>query len=269
MFCTIGLSHDVDVPIKYLRDSFYSWRGYLLDPNRDDYWRFEDIIEMEKAFGVRSTFYFCTFNRFDKIGHQNDVAYNIRSKKLEDVIKSLDSEGFSIGLHASINQYLYPYSFVASQNYFEGLLRRKVLGIRHHWWNTGPDVIKTFAHHYKAGFRYDTSLCEEERTGFLDNKMHPYYIGNTLEIPTFLEDAHMMYYKNTNFKDFKQWIERLINCNGVGCIDWHVRTSSPNSHEYKEWGAMYSKILKYLSNKSEVEVKEIDSVYKKYKEGYK
>ncbi len=262
MTATIGLSHDVDIPIKHILNTIKSYKNYMLDPTRNDYWRFDDIIELEQEMGTRSTFYFCTHNRYGKIGHENDVAYNLQTRRFKEVMKKLENNGFSIGLHAGINQYTHPDSFVESQKIFKSILGHKVLGVRHHWWHVGPNPYTTFRHHYNAGFRYDTSLCKEEITGFYDGIFHPHYIGRTMEIPTFLEDAHMVYYKNTTFKDFTNWIGRLIECNGTGCIDWHVRTSSPHSNEYKDWGMMYQRILRYLANKDEVNMTDIDSIYK-------
>jgi hypothetical protein len=258
---TIGLSHDVDIPDKHHRTTLRSNLHYLKDANRNDYWRFDDIMDMEKSLGVRSTFYFCTHNRYSILGDPKDVTYSIKTRKFKNIIRKLSSNGFSIGLHAGINQYRCPDSFIESQNIFQSILGHKVLGIRHHWWNVGPRPYNTFECHYNAGFRYDTSICSEEITGFQEGILTPYYIGRTMEIPTFLEDSHIMYYKNTTFKDVKMWIKKLIDCNGVGCIDWHVRTSSPFSREYKEWGEMYEKIVKYLADNGEVEVTDIDSIY--------
>lgn len=258
----IGLSHDVDIPEKHHKTTLRSNIHYLTDANRNDYWRFEDIMEMEKSFGAKSTFYFCTHNRYSHLGDIKDVTYNIETRRFKDIISKLRKNNFSIGLHASINQYAHPKSFIESQQVLESILGHKALGIRHHWWNVGPEPYTTFEHHYNAGFRYDTSLCSEEITGFQGGILCPYYIGRTMEIPTFLEDSHMMYYKNTTFKDFKTWINKLIGCNGVGCIDWHVRTSSPFSREYKEWGEMYQKILKFLADNNEVKVTDVDSIYK-------
>lgn len=261
----IGLSHDVDIPEKYNRITLKSKLQYLKDANRNDYWRFDDIMEIEQSFGTKSTFYFCTHNRYSAIGNPKDVAYDIKTKKFKDIIHKISNNGFSIGLHAGINQYSFPESFIESQELLKKLLNHEVIGVRHHWWNVGNDKEQTFKHHFNAGFKYDTSLCSEEITGFMDGRMHPYYIGNTMEVPTFLEDSHMMYYKNTTFKDFKVWIEKIIQVNGIGCIDWHVRTSSPYSQEYKNWGGMYIKILKYITNKDELWVTDIDSIYKYYK----
>ena len=77
-----------------------------------------------------------------------------------------------------------------------------------------------------------------------------------MEIPTFLMDGNLLYNPKVTISEATNvsisFIDLIKKYNGVGAIDWHVRTSFPKSKKYEKWGLTYENILKYLSSDSDI-----------------
>ena len=75
----------------------------------EPYWNFDRIMEFERNLGVKSTFFF--------LNEQKKVCvlpnewklywgrYDIKDKRIVEVIKKLNAEGWEIGVHGSYNSY--------------------------------------------------------------------------------------------------------------------------------------------------------------------
>jgi hypothetical protein len=85
-----------------------------------------------------------------------------------------------------------------------------------------------------------------------DNKRR---IG-TVQLPLVLMDGALFYQGSETAKSVQLFmmdlIEKLKSFEGVGCIDWHVRTAYPGSEEYSEWGKAYLGILDVISRDPEI-----------------
>ncbi len=286
----IILSHDVDVPIKhselfnyklfpksiniFLRHYYHFFRllkKYMLDKNKNDFWLFDEIINLEKSFGFKSTFFFAVVN--NKIGHELDVDYNINNKKFLKVFEMIKNNGFEIGLHASFNAYKNKESFINEKLSLEHLSQTKIEGLRHHYWHLGKDYTNTINYQNNAGFIYDSSIAFNDNIGFRNNIAFPYPIIykperkvlNIIEIPTFCMDGNL-FYENKSYETRKKEINNAISVikeqEGIGAIDWHVRTSYPKNKEHILWGEFYVMILKTLSKDNEIYVTNFKEITK-------
>jgi hypothetical protein len=57
------------------------------------------------------------------------------------------------------------------------------------------------------------------------------------------------------------YISNLLKYNGIGVVDWHVRTSFPSTNSFNSWGKFYLEFLDYLKSKQEVWVTNAKEVY--------
>lgn len=281
--CAIGLSHDVDKPVKYplLTDSrlrerpslairpgylarlALSYGKHLFDKDRDDFWAFDEIIHSELSLGLKSTFFFATESLFDKHGSMRDAQYNVESPRFREAFESIKKSGSEIGLHAAYSAHLDKGRFVEQKERIERLSGTKLKGLRHHCWHLGPDEERTFRMHEASGFEYDASLAFNESLGFRRNVALPFSPYDStlkealgyLQLPNFCMDANVFGFRKeppTKIDDVIDFIETIKKYEGLGVIDWHVRTSYPKGKEYREWGEGYQRIIKYLADDQDI-----------------
>jgi len=281
--CAIVLSHDVDRPIikfnlynifrkiisilekrkiKSLTLLFkYSYK--YIKKRHYDAWLFSKIIKKEKRLNFKSTFFFASVNRTNRATSDFDVDYDI--KKFKKIFKKLKKHNFEIGLHASYNSFSDWERLNNEKKILEKQAKIKITGLRHHCWHTGNmnETNLTLYYHEKSGFLYDTSLAFNEEMGFRRNVALPYYPYllskkrplKTLQLPVFCMDGNLFYHPikvKIAVNKIIKMIKIIKKYNGLGAIDWHVRTSVACNIEYINWGRAYSKIIKYISSDSEI-----------------
>jgi hypothetical protein len=224
------------------------------DENPDDFWLFEDIMEYERGLGVSSTFFFASIFRFDFGANKYDVPYILKQDRFKQIFKKIRKKGFDIGLHASYNAYKSPNKFIYEKKKLEEVSGAEVKGQRHHYWHMGIDEGRTLKYHELAGLGYDSSIAFNDIMGFKRNIALPYYpvnhegIVKVLQLPVFCMDGNLFYSDTTIeavLKKLQQFNDILKRNNGLGVIDWHVRTSYPKNREYRNWGETY---VKYIEN---------------------
>lgn len=283
--CVI-LSHDVDRPDKHdilknysllprdkslrsIWNHFRHWvslmKFYLLDKNKNEFWNFERIIQAEKKYGFKSTSYFASTNNHVKYGdHVLDVAYSIEDRHFKPVFKAMKDSGFEIGLHASYNAFLAKEHFDLERNKLESASEAEVIGLRHHYWHLGKNPQQTLLKHEQAGFQYDSSIAFNDHLGFRYCSALPFYPYSSelnrkievLQIPVFCMDGNLFYNDSMTVEkaisDISEFLELIIDQQGVGAIDWHTRTSYPRGGKYNTWGQAYLQVLELLADRKEI-----------------
>jgi len=290
--CAIGLSHDVDKPDKYsiLRVPFflkskpvkshiyYALRKikngvkYILDKERDNFWLFNNIMELEEKYDFKSTFFFASMNAFGEYDSTpEDVEYNIEDRKFREVFIEILKREFEIGLHASYFAYKSEERFKYEKQKLEEITRTRITGLRHHCWHLGRDQQRTFKFHESAGFEYDSSIAFNERMGFRNNIALPYYLWNeeysrklnVMELPVFCMDGNLFYQSievDKAIVKLKQFVATIKQSGGIGVVDWHVRTSYPLNSEFLNWGKCYVRFVEYLSNDATIWVTSLGNI---------
>ena len=290
---TFILSHDVDEPEKYsltklayallpskkgLKNTLRHYKNYfaavyylIFTKKSKEYWLFEEILDSEKKYNFKSTFFFASIRKNKKWGNQYDVPYNIRTRKFKNVFKKIRKNGFEISLHASYQAYQNKTHFLYEKQLLSELSEGPVRGVRHHYWHLSRDYLTTIERQVEAGLEYDSSLAFNDHPGFRFHIALPFQLFNeqtdnlisSLQIPTFCMDGNIFYTK-PNFNDaiaqIKHYINIIIDTEGVGAFDWHVRTSFPKSIEFWEWGLAYQETLKILAETPDVWVTNFESV---------
>jgi hypothetical protein len=274
----IGLSHDVDRPDKYailraVRDRrvppprrlpWYAARAardfshWLRDVNRNDFWLFDEVVDAEAARGFRSTFLFSVVPAYASYGSTNDVLYDASWPHLRAAMRKLRAAGIELGLHASYHAHRLPERFVEERERLEDLSEGPIRGLRHHFWQMGPDVAATLRAHETAGFTYDSSIAFNDAVGLRRAIGLPYRpwderLGRPLgtwQLPVIaLDSAACAGIASVTEGIDRVWegIERVADAGGVAVLDWHVRCSYPGNDRYRTWGQVYLGLLDRLA----------------------
>jgi hypothetical protein len=290
----IVLTHDVDNPDKYslLKDYriiprkntdrgvvSYNYHilktliSYLKDRNKEENWLFNKVIEAESKYNFKSTFYFASRPYSNKNGHLFDVPYHIKKRKFKKLFEELNAYNVDIGLHASYNAHKDPNLFIEEKKWLEKLTKTEVCGLRHHYWHLGKELFDTLHYHEIAGFKYDTSIAFNNHPGYRFEVAFPFYpfdvVKNkridVLQLPPFLMDGSLFYKEDMTVEKgmeiINPYISNLLKYNGIGVVDWHVRTSFPSTNSFNSWGKFYLEFLDYLKSKQEVWVTNAKEVY--------
>ncbi len=279
----IGISHDVDRPDKYAilravragrlpqpaRLPWYAARAArdlahrVRDPRPNDFWLFREVVEAEDARGFRSTFLFSVVPAYASYGSINDVLYDAGWPHLRHEMRRLRGEGIELALHASYNAWRDPSRFGAERTRLEELSGGPVHGLRHHFWQVGPDLQRTLRAHEAAGFAYDSSIAFNDAVGLRRAIALPYHPWDategralrTWQLPVIALDSAACAGATSAAEAIDGvWsgIERVIDGGGLAVLDWHVRCSYPGNDRYRLWGETYLGILERLASTSGV-----------------
>lgn len=279
----IGLSHDVDRPEKYAilravrrmqlpppdRLPWFAARAArdfahrLRDRHPDDFWLFDEVVAAEASHSFESTFLFSVVPSYASYGSTHDVLYDAAWPHLRRQMRSLREQGVEIGLHASYHAYRDPARFALERQRLEDLSDGPVRGLRHHFWQVGPDVAATLRAHEAADFDYDSSLAFNDAVGLRRAVALPYRPWDsttqrpldTWQLPVLaLDSAACATAADAGEAIDAVWsgIEQVIASHGAAVLDWHVRCSYPANDRYRLWAETYIGVLDRLASTQDV-----------------
>ena len=177
------LSHDVDRPYKTYQSLYYALTDrdprHLIDllPGRNPYWTFERVMDIESSHGVRSSWYFLDEQSLFGDRPTADLAdpsawrlyagrYSLSDEAVRDVIRTLDRNGWEVGLHGSFESYRDAAMLATEKSRIEEILGHGILGGRQHYLNCErPD---TWIRQRAVGLRYDATPGSRDTYGFRD-----------------------------------------------------------------------------------------------------
>ena len=261
----VALTHDIDrVKKTYqyftyfvnniikidIKSAFYQIQSLLI---KDNFWGFDDIIEIEKDFKVKSTFFFLNesipFNLFSINNWKLSLGrYDIYDEKVVDIIKWLDINGWEIGVHGSYNSYKDINLLQKEKHILEEIIGHEIIGVRQHYLNLYEE---TWCIQNKIGFKFDSSFGFTDNIGFKDNKFTPFAPLNNdfIEFPQIIMDTPFVNCNN-RWKILDEIIENTIENDGLLVINWH--NNSFNEREYKNLKTFYIKIIEKCMQKNAV-----------------
>jgi len=262
----VCLSHDVDRvrktfqyishPAKNLlkgnlRSLSYQIHSIFL---KNPYWQFEDIIEIESNYKVKSTFFFLNesypFKPFSiKTWPLSVGYYNIESKKICEIIKKLDQNGWEIGLHGSYLSYKNKLLLKKEKETLEKIIGHQVIGIRQHFLNMDDNTWKI---QKEIGFAYDSTFGNRNNAGFKDEKFNlftPEGIPDFYIVPMSVMDMSVM-----NKPDPWSEILRIVDLaeKNDACLvaNWHHRVF--NENEFPGYRKYYIRLIEECKNRNAV-----------------
>lgn len=272
----VCLTHDVDElkktyqyftrSVRHLKSGEFGRAGYHLTTfftdkfsGRNPYWTFEEIMRIENALKVKSTFFF--LNETAKVNVFRPATwshyarrYDFQNPKIAELIKELASKGWEIGLHGSYESYLNVDKLRKEKDYLEETLGCKISGIRQHHLNL--KIPETWKYQEEIGLEYDTSLGFKggEDIGFRWGTcfpFHPYDNGKAmsiLEIPLTIMDISLTLNSNKNIgEDCMNVVNEVEKYGGVLTLLWHHTVF--NNEEYPGCAELYERIIKLCGEK--------------------
>ena len=233
----VCLTHDVDRVKKTYQYLTHSIKKCSLKPmsglfrkGSEPYWQFENIMQIEKEHGVRSTFFFLKesfrLNPFKPSTWPMSLGrYNLESEKLKRIIQKLDRNGWEIGLHGSIRSYCDEGMLSHEKKALESIVGHDINGIRQHWLNL--EIPNTWERQRNIGLIYDTSFSYKNDIGFKEGIHHlfsPAKLNDFVVFPLSIMDT-FLFGKHSNYKDAWSEVHKIIDFveknHGVLCILWH------------------------------------------------
>lgn len=258
----VCLTHDIDVlhysPIRVMYEVARELEQFRavdackavlgsLNKRANHLWSFSRIMDLERRYGAKSSFYFLALAR-----HDSSRNYHIR--ELRDEMQAMVAQGWEVGLHGSHQAYKSYDDLKREKDRLESILGAAVSGYRNHFLHF--EVPTTWELLQKAGFRYDATFGYIDCIGFRNGMCHPYYPFNLntnkqidiIEIPLVVMDltltSYMRLKPDNAWKLVKSLIDTVRQYQGVFTLLWH------NTQCRGEMFELYECILSYCRDKN-------------------
>lgn len=248
------LTHKVLGSLYCLKDlNFRQMRNFLFFTRRKQsspYINFQQIIDLERRYSAKSTFYFMATDRDPR-----RFRYNIEEIAVE--LKEIQNQGWEVGLHGGYYSYNDHAAIKIEKKRLEQALGAEVLGYRNHYLRF--DIPRTWDYLIRCGFKYDSTLGFTNVVGFRNGMCHPFKpvdIGSgkqleIVEIPLHIMDG-VLFDKKRNMDEtwniLRELVDRAEKVNGVLTVLWH--NSAFNCPFRTRWQELYEQLLEYGSKKN-------------------
>jgi len=259
----VCLTHDVDRVDKLWFHSLYydllKNKGKInlqSSKRKNPYWNFEFIMDLEKKLGVRSTFFFLNetipLSLFRPAQWKLSLGrYSLREKRIQKIIRDLDSGGWEIGLHGSYNSYQDQNLLKKEKQELESVLGGKIWGIRQHYLNL--DIPETWRMHWEIGLKYDSSFGFNRDIGFKDNIYRPFkpLENKFMVLPLALMDICLFSQSNDYDEIWNRClkiIDKAEEKKAVLTVLWHQRAF--DKIEFPGYILIYKKLIEECKNRN-------------------
>jgi len=217
---------------------FWSRSGEDASPYRN----FKKIIELERKYSAKSSFYFMTASQDPR-----RFRYNIEdvAEELRFIIES----GWEIGLHGGYYSFNDFDAIKLEKRKLEKVIGREVIGYRNHYLRFQvPDTWELLE---KCGFKYDSTYGYTNAIGFRNGMCHPFRPYNLYrqqwmdiyELPLHVMECAMfdLLKPDEAWVLVKQLLDKVELNKGVLTVLWHNNVFSCPFRD--NWSAIYEKIL--------------------------
>jgi hypothetical protein len=236
-------------PLKAIINFANYFKGYKKDP----YYTFDYMINLEKAYGYRSSFYFMSGGNSEV-----DNYYDINDKKIINLIKEVENEGCEAGYHCSFNSYNKFEMLKDEKEKINNIVNSKVFGCRQHYLRFKAPY--TWRIQEKAGLLYDTTLSYADAEGFRCGTCFPFRPYDLLEnrildlweIPLIVMDGSLQnpdyrgYTTEQGLEETKKLIDTIKKHNGVFTMLYHNSSFDSDEPIWEGWKETYECTMKYL-----------------------
>lgn len=219
---------------------FWNRKGKQASP----YLNFQKIMELEKKYNAKSSFYFMTASRDPR-----RFRYNIED--IADELNLIVENGWEVGLHGGYYSFDDFNSIKQEKSRLERTLGRKVIGYRNHYLRFR--IPETWDILQKCGFNYDSTYGYTNMVGFRNGMCHPFRPYDLqhqkwmdiYELPLNVMESAMFDFVKPHkaWEIIKQLLEKAELNKGVLTVLWHNNNFSCPFREH--WGTLYEKILEY------------------------
>ncbi|MAV70776.1 MAG: hypothetical protein CMG04_08655 [Candidatus Marinimicrobia bacterium] len=260
----IGITHDIDncqtgsvqdAYREFLSGNWYSSvRKIFQRLIKEDIWyNFEDLLKIEKKYGIYTSYFFITENN-PKNGYPN-ADYLFHSKKIQILLKKIRNDGHEVGIHGSIGSGFDKHQLNREITKFPF----EIFGGRFHY--LMMRLPKSFQELEESNIRYDASLGFAESVSFRNGFCFPYQPYNNLEDKPFsfvefpfqlmdktlIQNYYMGFSPENAMELVKNMIDEIAKFSGYFNLIWHNNTIT--GYKYEKWKKVLIYIIKYGKEK--------------------
>ena len=183
-----------------------------------------------------------------------EIAYNIDNKEVRSLIKSINGEGWEVGLHGSYGSFKNYKRLKAEKQVLDKATGVKCKGIRQHYLRW--EHPETWHHQASCGLQYDSTLSFSNSIGFKPGYAFPYRmfsdVGNKAlklyELPLIVTDSGMGSGSQSQIDKKVRGIVTQVEKNH-GLITLLFHNDRFSSTEVTSNEKFYTKVLKHLRSK--------------------
>lgn len=216
------------------------FKGVCFPLRSADYWNFNDILNLEESFSVKSHFFVFAGTLNDRSWAQwiIDPGYDVNDRRLKEIFRELVLNRYSIGLHPSVSSWSNMELLRLEKERLEAVLGKPVLECRQHWlrfsWND------TWRYQETAGLRRDFTLGYNDRPGFRNSAALEYHPWDFKKSCPFQLSAVPTVFMDSQFYDYnpctppqrkalmRKYLDELQFVGGTAATIWHQRVVSPD-----------------------------------------
>jgi len=214
------------------------------------YFNFREIMEMERKFEAKSTFYFLATEH-------DPVRFRYNIEDISDELKFIVSNGWDVGLHVGYYSFDNRQDIIKEKKRLERAIGKEIIGCRNHYLRFKvPDTWEILA---KAGFKYDATVGYTDSIGFRNGMCQPYRPfnlnsnseTNIVEIPLVIMEGSLINMKLDPYRALaiiKSMVDQVEEYNGVLSLLWHNSTFGFPFRQ--QWAKLYEAILSYCHEKN-------------------
>lgn len=215
--------------------------------NRDIWFNFDTILNIEKRNNIKSTFFFIPDNSGSNI--ISDADYSLNSKEMTNILQKIKALNHEIGIHGSFNSGLNYKKLKQNIDNFPV----KINGSRFHY--LAIHIPQTYNLLEKSNLNFDSSLGFPDHIGFRNGYCYPFFpydIQNDkpftfVEFSLHIMDITLQHKRNMDLS-LKQAIiivgnlvEQINKFNGYFVLLWH--NSFFTGYKYKRWASVFEHII--------------------------
>lgn len=225
------------------------------DYEKDPFYTFKYIIDLEKKYGFTSSFYFMSGGTSEV-----DNFYDINDQRVLKLIKYMNDNKCEVGYHGSFNSYLDYEQMKKEKANLDRNLQCKFYGCRQHYLRfRAPETWKI---QKQVGLKYDTSVGFADKAGFRCGTCIPFKpydifedkIIDIWEIPLIVMEGTLFndFYSGLTPEEGFNYVVNLINevkrYGGVFTLLWHNSFLNKYDSKFDNWIPMYNNLMHYLGN---------------------
>jgi peptidoglycan/xylan/chitin deacetylase (PgdA/CDA1 family) len=227
---------------------------------------FEPLLELEKRYGFRSTFFFFPDEASEyhlrdgpNYRHQDMVELQGRHISVMELMRELESNAWEVGLHGTFNSYNNSLELLRQKQQIEHAIGSQIVSIRQHCLHYNVD--KTPRAQSQAGFKYDSTFGFNRIMGFRAGLALPFYHYDLqadkplpiLQIPLIIQDGALLRSDNLDLtpklalRYAKKIIDKVQMVNGLVTLLWHPNVC--NDTLFPGWFWVYQELLRHIADK--------------------
>jgi len=206
--------------------------------SRADYWKFDELLEMERAAGVVARFMVYGRSPQQRKGVLRllDPDYDAMEEAVAERLRALGQQGCVVGLHPSFNAWEDSAALREERLRLERACSAAVTSCRQHWLRFSWE--RTWHAQQQAGLELDMTLGFNDRPGFRNGAALCHSPWDELRgaplalesIPLVLMDSQLYDYTEMDDamreKTIRRWIDEVVDVRGTASVIWHPHTLS-------------------------------------------